>query len=613
MQDNLNIGYVVEIKGKHILVKVYENKNGLIILNNGDIIKNVSVGSFVSIGKGFINIIAKIDGEYIKRHEFSKNEKFYNESQETDRIIELSVMGIIENNVFKRGILELPLLMAEVSILNKEQIETIFKFSRENESISIGSMIEYKDFALHLDTNSLFASHIGIFGNTGSGKSNTLAKLYNTCLNNYGSYNGFNKSKFILIDFNGEYEQSIINNHKIKKYYNVSTHNDNGHKIPISSEILNDIDFWSIICEATEKTQKPFLSRTLKKFSYKVDVFYESLLFGKKKLEEEISRDLKLLFRQYYSTPRLLVAHHYLIYDLIKLAFGQNNDISEILRNFEWHRQQDCIKTKQGEYASNEDSFEEYVVNPIVSLIDEDDIKIKSEYDIFEYTMLYSYLSELSRQYINEEHIAPMIKRFNNRVNQVRKVFDISGDQNMSQFTIFSLLDVNIQFKKMIPLVLCKYYYDSHKHQYAKNSTSSLHIIIDEAHNILSKSSERESKTWKDYRLETFEEIIKEGRKFGVFLTIASQRPSDISDTIISQLHNYFIHRLVNNEDLKSIGKAVSFIDKASFDMISVLPQGGCIFSGVSSNFPILMQVALLEEEVQPKSSTINLTKLWTT
>lgn len=58
----------------------------------------------------------------------------------------------------------------------------------------------------------------------------------------------------------------------------------------------------------------------------------------------------------------------------------------------------------------------------------------------------------------------------------------------------------------------------------------SLHIIIDEAHNILSITSERESQTWKDYRLETFEEIIKEGRKFGVFLTISSQRPSDISE-----------------------------------------------------------------------------------
>jgi DNA helicase HerA-like ATPase len=95
-------------------------------------------------------------------------------------------------------------------------------------------------------------------------------------------------------------------------------------------------------------------------------------------------------------------------------------------------------------------------------------------------------------------------------------------------------------------MIICKQAYEGKKSKSEKDKY--LNIIIDEAHNILSYNSERESETWKDYRLETFEEIIKEGRKFGVFLTIASQRPSDISGTIISQLHNYFLHRLINNK-----------------------------------------------------------------
>lgn len=160
----------------------------------------------------------------------------------------------------------------------------------------------------------------------------------------------------------------------------------------------------------------------------------------------------------------------------------------------------------------------------------------------------------------------------------------------------------------IVPLIICKYFYERQRLNF---NGSSLHIIIDEAHNILSTTSERESQTWKDYRLETFEEIIKEGRKFGTFLTISSQRPSDISETIISQLHNYFIHRLVNNEDIRAIGKAVAFIDNTSYEMISVLPQGACIFTGVASNFPVLVQVDLLPKQQQPQSSTINLTELW--
>ena len=99
--------------------------------------------------------------------------------------------------------------------------------------------------------------------------------------------------------------------------------------------------------------------------------------------------------------------------------------------------------------------------------------------------------------------------------------------------------------------------------------------------------------------------------KFGVFLTIASQRPSDISATVISQLHNYFIHRMVNNEDIRAIGKAVAFIDNTSYEVISVLPQGACIFTGVASNFPVLVQVDLLPSALQPQSTTINLGRIW--
>jgi hypothetical protein len=74
--------------------------------------------------------------------------------------------------------------------------------------------------------------------------------------------------------------------------------------------------------------------------------------------------------------------------------------------------------------------------------------------------------------------------------------------------------------------------------------------------------------------------MIKEGRKFGVFLTLASQRPSDISPTIISQLHNYFLHRLINNEDIRAVEKTISYLDRVSFEYLPILPTGTCIFAG---------------------------------
>jgi DNA helicase HerA-like ATPase len=175
---------------------------------------------------------------------------------------------------------------------------------------------------------------------------------------------------------------------------------------------------------------------------------------------------------------------------------------------------------------------------------------------------------------------------------------------------VVSLRDVNLAMRKVVPMLLCKYLYDQKKESDTGNEKY-LNLIIDEAHNILSLESTRESEAWRDYRLETFEEIIKEGRKFGVFLTIASQRPHDISPTIISQLHNYFLHRLVNNLDILAVEKAVAYLDKVSFESLPILPTGACIVAGVSAQIPIVVKIAELPEAFEPNSRTMSITEEW--
>ena len=192
----------------------------------------------------------------------------------------------------------------------------------------------------------------------------------------------------------------------------------------------------------------------------------------------------------------------------------------------------------------------------------------------------------------------------------ISKIFDTSGQFNFwgrYNFTVLNLNMVNITMKKTLPLLIAKWAYNMKK---MSTESSTLHIIIDEAHNILSNTSFRETESWKDYRLETFEEIIKEGRKFGVFITISSQRPNDISSTIISQAHNYFIHRLINQNDLYAIEKSVSYIDRLTEESIPTLSTGTCIFSGVVCPMPLKLRVAELPTEEKPKSNTISFNDL---
>lgn len=130
-----------------------------------------------------------------------------------------------------------------------------------------------------------------------------------------------------------------------------------------------------------------------------------------------------------------------------------------------------------------------------------------------------------------------------------------------------------------------------------------VNVIVDEAHNLLYE--DELNKRHNSITVETFERAIKEGRKFGMFLWISSQRPSDISSTIISQMHNYFIHKLVNPYDLNKIRKAVAFLDQNAMDTLTVLGPGECVVSGTGVNMPCFMKVEQLDEKTRPNSENV--------
>ncbi|CAJ1815455.1 hypothetical protein LHJMPILO_01730 [Aeromonas veronii] len=223
-------------------------------------------------------------------------------------------------------------------------------------------------------------------------------------------------------------------------------------------------------------------------------------------------------------------------------------------------------------------------------------------------------LSDLISGYVQFDHIQPLLKRVEASLASLERVFDV-GDELPSNklLSVISLRKTNQEIKKVLPLLIAKYYYGMHKQKVINQSPPkhTFHMIIDEAHNILSIQSNRESESWKDYRLELFEEIIKEGRKFGFFLTLSSQRPADISPTIMSQLHNLFIHRLVNDRDLKLLENTISSLDDLSRQMIPNLAKGCAVITGTSFDIPMVVQFYEMAEGCKPDSDDIDISALW--
>ena len=210
------------------------------------------------------------------------------------------------------------------------------------------------------------------------------------------------------------------------------------------------------------------------------------------------------------------------------------------------------------------------------------------------------------------EHIAPAIHKLKSAEKDIDRVLSFTDNADFwggKNVVVLDLSDVNVDTKKRIPLLISNKLYNEHKKQ--GRNKSHLNIIVDEAHNILSYQSTRESEEWKDYRLEVFEEIIKEGRKFGVFMTIASQRPSDISPTIISQLHNYFIHRLVNQHDIEQINNTISYLDKVSVESLPILSTGVCVIAGQLADMPVVVRIDRIENENKPDNGTLDVVELW--
>lgn len=612
MQESiLRVGVITSVKGRSIEVAVDKSKNVPHLLYKGDLIRNVSVGSYVKINKGFERIIGIIESEFITEDKTVDLKKDYKQEKEKiKRVLQIKVIGFLEENGFSQGIKELPLIDNKCYILTKSEYDTVHNFIKDGDSaIKIGVLASETSKDIKIGVNSLFASHIGIFGNTGSGKSYSLASLYHSLFEEYGNNSGFKKNaKFLLIDFNGEYSGEYSITEK-KKVYKLTTRKEIGdihvdEKLPLNESAIIDLEVISILSEATEKTQKPFIKRSIDLYKFVLSKEYPTKYFL------EILRNKFITILQTKNKERAFELLEF--YNNIVLRYYPDFKI-ELFSAIEWHDIKSNFKPI-GNTTFNFDDIEKIKELESFGKIDEYNFPSNKLEQLIDFLYL-QIIDDLIVNRARNEHISPAINKLKSKAKDLYKVinFDDSSAElfECNNLVIVDLNDVKVDIKKTIPLLVAYKTYEQQKIDFRSDNSTYLNLIIDEAHNILSYSSTRESESWKDYRLEVFEGIIKEGRKFGTFLTVASQRPSDISSTIISQLHNYFLHRLINNKDIEAIEKTVSYLDKVSFESLPILPTGTCILAGLSAKLPVVVKMNKLDDKFQPNSQTIRLTDFW--
>ncbi|WP_369686193.1 helicase HerA domain-containing protein [Photobacterium kishitanii] len=197
------IGEVTAVNGIQITLTVDETSNKDTIFYQGQRYKGISIREYVSIQRGFRDIVCIVEGEYLDERRFQENM----DKIEYVRKVHIRPIGYIERGKFFEGIKFLPLIRDPAFLLPEQALKTIYSSSAESD-FCIGSLLK-EGIEISLPWQKLFNTHIGIFGNTGSGKSNTLTKLFTTLFDE--KHEQIKPvSKFVLLDFNGEYIKDQI-------------------------------------------------------------------------------------------------------------------------------------------------------------------------------------------------------------------------------------------------------------------------------------------------------------------------------------------------------------------------------------------------------------------
>lgn len=583
------VGEVIAVSGIRISLRIFEDSSQETIFYEGVKYRGVSLREHISIQRGFIDIVCLVEGEYLDERRMDADA----EKTQYIRKVDVRPIGYIVDDKFFEGVKYMPMIRDKASLLSEPMVGKIYGTDGTT-SFSIGVMLK-ENVPINLPWTRIFNSHLGIFGNTGSGKSNTLAKLYTTLFNE--KLAGLkNKSQFVIIDFNGEYVEDQILPAKQKKITILDSKKAK-HKFKIEASHFWDAETLSLLFQATTNTQQPFIRRVLS---------------GREKFKDHpnsLQNFVEKVFERAFSASEPKPDALELSREISRIL--QCEELELHLRSMTYNAQKKYFRDSDDNYYNSDGiGFENYI-KPLFVHVDLDDI------DHFTELMLRFYLqlcSDVVFGYAQYEHIQPVLARANSSITALKNVLEIVNVPPPPHLLqVISLKKCKNEIKKILPLLIAKNFYTSHKDNENLKSppTRTLHLIIDEAHNILSEQSTREHEIWKDYRLELFEEIIKEGRKYGVYLTLSSQRPADISPTIVSQIHNFFIHRLVNERDLMLLDNTISTLDSSSKALIPTLAKGCCVVTGTAFELPMILKIDPLLKVHRPSSDDVNLEELW--
>jgi len=539
---------------------------------------------------------------------------------------------------FNFGLSVFPSLYADALYATTDELDIIFKVANALEgqpgqtkltALPIGCSSIFGGYDVKVDINAFFGGHVAVLGNTGSGKSCTVSSVLQSLFSKPDDCRATGAT-FLVLDVNGEYQRALDpSDPHIEKPFELPEHisvktlkldgtaNENSFTLPhwfLSQEE------WELLLRASERAQRPALNRALDFAA----MFARADNSEIKKLKNHIlAKSITGVLSSDNSPP----SKHDIISGLLQGFNTLDISLAVVVDAANQTTFKDCIKINYGQMPSQNDAYE--FVEKFL-LPDEPSIPKFTEVP-FGFDLLLSAL-ELAIFYEEangnkriRDYCSSMITRLNRlstssdflflrdtnpstdqRYRFFQEVLGLNNELNkkVSQIIILDMNEVGDEVVELVTAVLSRMIFELLRKQNDRNKFP-VHLVLEEAHRYVAQKPSQ-------YAIDAtqiFERIAKEGRKYGMFLVVASQRPSELSRTVLSQCANFIIHRIQNPDDLSHIRQMTPFISKNVLERLPSLPKQNALIFGNAVTLPTTFKVR--DASPLPKSDDADISNVW--
>ena len=533
--------------------------------------------------------------------------------------VHIKLIGEIINNNFIAGNIKKPTLNFKCRIINKDELQMILGSQniKEKNTLLIGNSTNYDGFKVTVDKNDFFSSHYAFLGNTGSGKSCGMTRLLQNVF--YNIDNGVPaNAHFVIFDAFNDYTDAFspMNNIPNLQFKPISCDYSNSlvESIKIPPYFL-DVDDLAILLDVHTPDLIPTIQNTVR-IAYIFTSSDENVVAYQNSI---IASSLQDILASGNSPTQI---RDQIIAVLTKFNTKDLNLDSKIVQpGYERTLRQCLLIDNQGKINAMN-----LVVDFLASFVQKDMDNIEVEPG-FVYTLDDLY-NALEFSLINEgilsnggnfDKLNSLKVRLRSIINSdLKKIFEVGKDvitreefvenffrsnSRNAQIVGVSFGDLDERTIKMLTKILSKIFFN-YTTTLTNRGSFPIHIVIEEAHRYVQNDSDVEVLGYN-----IFERITKEGRKYGIILGLITQRPTELSKTVLSQCGNFVVFRMYHPDDVSIVTSLSTHVTSELQEKLKTLHPGQALCFGNSFKTPLIVQFDL--PNPMPISSNIEVGKLW--